>query len=186
VIALRDGSGARAPSGGTEPPGGKGRLAGFEELYAAQFHSLTLQINAYVGDLAEAQDLVQEAFCRALPRWEKLATYDNPADWVRRVAWNLATSGWRRRRTAMAFLRRQREQHVAGPSPDRVALTAALAKLPETQRKAFVLFYIANRTVLEIAEQEGVPEGTVKSWLHRARASVAAELTEHREETGNV
>jgi RNA polymerase sigma-70 factor (ECF subfamily) len=186
VIALRDKSGANTPDGSGEPPGSKRRLAGFEELYAAQFHSLVLQINAYIGDLAEAQDLVQEAFCRALPRWDKLATYDNPVDWVRRVAWNLAISGWRRRRTATAFLRRQRQQHVSGPNPDRVALTQALATLPETQRRVFVLFYLANRTVLEIAEQEKAPEGTVKSWLHRARAAVAAQLTDHRQETGNV
>jgi RNA polymerase sigma-70 factor (ECF subfamily) len=174
------------PDGSSEPPGRPPRLDGFEELYAAQFHSLTLQINAYIGNLAEAQDLVQEAFCRALPRWDKLAAYENPADWVRRVAWNLAVSGWRRRRTAMAFLHRQREQHVPGPSPDRVALIRALATLPEPQRRVFVLFYIANCTVMEIAEQERVPEGTVKSWLYRARAAVAARLTDHREETGNA
>jgi RNA polymerase sigma-70 factor (ECF subfamily) len=67
-----------------------------------------------------------------------------------------------------------------------VALTRALATLPETHRRALVLFYIANRTVQEIAEQENVAEGTVKSWLHRARTAVAAQLTDHREETGNV
>jgi RNA polymerase sigma-70 factor (ECF subfamily) len=186
VIVLRERPDDNAGGGTVQPPGRGQRLSGFEELYAAQFHGLTLQINAYLGDLAEAQDLVQEAFCRAIPRWEKLATYDNPADWVRRVAWNLAISGWRRRRTATAFLRRQREEHVEGPSPDRVALTRALRTLPDNQRRAFVLFYIAGRSVLEIAEQEDIPEGTVKSWLHRARATVAAQLTDHRKETGNV
>lgn len=45
--------------------------------------------------------------------------------WVRKVAWNLATSRRRRQRTALAFLRRYRERHVPGPTPDRVALTAA-------------------------------------------------------------
>jgi RNA polymerase sigma-70 factor (ECF subfamily) len=191
VTALREKSegGLRGeavrPSGPGSGGGRSQRLAGFEELYAAQFHGLTLQINAYVGDLAEAQDLVQEAFCRAIPRWEKLATYDNPADWVRRVAWNLAISGWRRRRTAMAFLRRQRETHVEGPGPDRVALLRALGTLPDNQRRVFVLFYIAGLGVREIAEQVEVPEGTVKSWLHRARAAVAAQLTD-RKETGDV
>ena len=175
MIAVRDTSGARAPAGsGT-------RLSDFEQLYATQFHSLTLQINAYIGDLSEAQDLVQEAFTRAFTRWDKISSYERPADWVRRVAWNLATSGWRRRRTAMRFLLRQREQHVDGPNPDRVALTRELAKLPDKHRRAFVLFYIANLTVLEIAAQENVPEGTVKSWLHRARAAVAAGLTDRAE-----
>jgi RNA polymerase sigma-70 factor (ECF subfamily) len=186
VIVLRERSDDSAKGGAVRSTGRGQRLAGFEELYAAQFHGLTLQINAYIGDLAEAQDLVQEAFCRAIPRWDKLAGYDNPADWVRRVAWNLAISGWRRRRTAMTFLRKQREEHVEGPGPDRVALIRALRTLPDSQRRTFVLFYIAGRNVLEIAEQEGVPEGTVKSWLHRARAAVATQLTDHQKETGDV
>jgi RNA polymerase sigma-70 factor (ECF subfamily) len=158
-----------------------GRHADFEELYSAHFAGLTLQINAYVNNLTEAQDLVQEAFTRAIARWDKIAKYDDPATWVRRVAWNLATSRWRRQRTATAFLVRQRAEHTAGPSPDRVALTAALATLPPTLRKAFVLFYIAQLTVAEIASEEDVAEGTVKSWLHRARALVAAHLTDPRE-----
>jgi RNA polymerase sigma-70 factor, ECF subfamily len=187
VIALEEKSDRGVRNAVAQPAGSKrdDRLAGFEDLYAAHFHALTLQINAYIGDLAEAQDLVQEAFCRAIPRWQKLSTYDNPADWVRRVAWNLAISGWHKRRTATAFLRRQREEHVEGPNPDRVALMRALAVLPKNQRRVFVLFYIAHRSVLEIAEQEDVPEGTVKSWLHRARATVAEQLTD-RKETGNV
>src|SRR5262245_36962137 len=80
------------------------RLDGFTECYEATFTGLTVQISAYVGDLAEAQDLVQEAFSRALPRWDRLARYDDPVAWVRMVAWNLAISRWRRQRTAWAFL----------------------------------------------------------------------------------
>jgi RNA polymerase sigma-70 factor, ECF subfamily len=155
--------------------------ADFEELYAAHFSGITLQINAYLNNLTEAQDLVQEAFARAIARWDKIAKYDDPATWVRRVAWNLATSRWRRQRTANAFLARQREQHVAGPNPDRVALTAALATLPPTLRKAFVLYHIAGLSIVEIAGEEDVAEGTVKSWLHRARTQIAAHLTDPRE-----
>lgn len=104
--------------------------ADFDEFYAACFKSLTLQLYAYLGDLAEAQDVVQEAFCRAYSKWRKISGYDHPSSWVRRVAWNIATSRFRRQRTANNFLIRQREEHVEGPSPDRVALTAALAKIP--------------------------------------------------------
>jgi RNA polymerase sigma-70 factor, ECF subfamily len=181
VIALSDRS---APAVRFDHSGVRGPTAGrtdFEELYAAHFRGLTLQINAYVGNLTEAQDVVQEAFTRAIARWDRIAKYDDPATWVRRVAWNLATSRWRRHRTATAFLLRQREQHVAGPSPDRVALTRALATLPPTLRKAFVLHYIAQLSIAEIASEEDVAEGTVKSWLHRGRALVAAALTDPRE-----
>ncbi|MEU1843346.1 SigE family RNA polymerase sigma factor [Micromonospora sediminicola] len=149
----------------------------FDGLYHAHFRSLTIQLTAYCGDLAQAQDMVQEAFCRAFARWSRVSRYDDPVAWVRRVAWNLATSRWRRLRTAQAWLHRQREEHVPGPGPDRVALTAALAVLPTNQRRAVVLHYLADLSVAQIAAQEDVPEGTVKSWLHRGRAALAAQLT---------
>jgi RNA polymerase sigma-70 factor (ECF subfamily) len=45
-----------------------------------------------------------------------------------------------------------------------------------------VLHYLADLPVAEIARQEGVSEGTVKSWLHRGRTALAAHLTERTEE----
>jgi len=96
---------------GTGPP----HRLDFEQFYAAHFQSLTIQLFAYTSDLSVAQDVVQEAFCRALARWKRIADYDDPAAWVRRVAWNLATSRWRRARTAAQFLRRHREEHAWSP-----------------------------------------------------------------------
>jgi RNA polymerase sigma-70 factor (ECF subfamily) len=150
----------------------------FDEVYAAHFGDLTVQLYAYFGDRQEAQDVVQEAFCRAYSRWKTVSRYDDPVAWIRRVAWNLAVSRWRRTRTALNFLRRQRrdEAQLEGPEPDRVALVAALATLPATQRRAMVLRYLADLSVAEIAAREDVPEGTVKSWLHRGRAALAVQL----------
>ncbi|NJC70085.1 SigE family RNA polymerase sigma factor [Planosporangium thailandense] len=158
----------------------------FDQFYAAHFDRLIVQLYAYTGDMAQAQDVVQEAFARALPRWEKLRTYDDPTAWVRRVAWNLATSRWRQLRTFRAFARRQREEHVNGPTPDRVALAAALATLPATQRRAVILHYLSDMSVADIAAQEGVAAGTVKSWLHRGRAALAAALADPRAEVPDV
>ncbi|MFI5914738.1 SigE family RNA polymerase sigma factor [Dactylosporangium sp. NPDC051541] len=152
-----------------------------EAFYAANVRALTLQLWAYTGDLASAQDLVQEAFCRALPRWERIRRYDDPAAWVRRVAWNLATSRWRRARAAAEFLRRQRAEHVEGPTPDRVVLAAALAALPEQQRAAVVLHHLADLSVRDIAAQLGAAEGTVRVWLHRGRTALAAQLADEPE-----
>ena len=154
------------------------KTANFDEVYAAHYADLTVQLYAYFGDRQEAQDVVQEAFCRAFARWHTVSRFDDPVAWVRRVAWNLAVSKWRRARTALTFLRRQRvaEPQTEGPEPDRMALIAALSTLPETHRRAMVLRYLADMTVLEIAEREGVPEGTVKSWLHRGRTALAAQL----------
>ncbi len=168
-----------------ELPLNRPRLDDFSEFYAAHFHSLTVQLFAHTGDLNEAQDVVQEAFCRALARWSRLVTYDDPVAWVRRVAWNLATSRWRRVRTAVSFARRQREESVPEPSPDRVVLVAALARLPERQRQAVVLHYLADLPLSSIAQELGVAEGTVKSWLHRARAALADHLVDVHAEGGS-
>lgn len=154
----------------------------FDAFYHAHYRSMTVHLCAYTGDLGQAQDMVQEAFCRAFARWDKVVRYDDPVAWVRRVAWNLATSRWRRLRTAQNYLRRQREEHVPGPNPDRVALTAALAQLPPKHRRAVVLHHLGDMSIAEVARQEGVAEGTVKSWLHRARTALAAELTDRKEQ----
>jgi RNA polymerase sigma-70 factor (ECF subfamily) len=160
--------------------GARNAVGSFDELYAAHYGDLTVQLYLYFGDRQEAHDVVQEAFCRAYARWRTISRYDDPVAWVRKVAWNLALSRWRRTRSALNFLHRQRrtEAHVDGPGPDRVAVAAALATLPQQLRRAVVLRYIGDLTVPQIADREGVPEGTVKSWLHRARAALAAQLDE--------
>jgi RNA polymerase sigma-70 factor (ECF subfamily) len=154
----------------------------FDDFYGANVHRLMLQLYAYTADVGAAQDAVQEAFSRAWARWDRLADYDEPAAWVRRVAMNVANNRWRRIRAARAHARYHREEVVAGPSPDRVALARALASLPEKHRRAIVLFHIADLAIAEIAAQEGVAEGTVKAWLHRGRAALATLLTEDEED----
>ncbi|MEH0845098.1 SigE family RNA polymerase sigma factor [Micromonospora sp. CPCC 205711] len=165
----------------TGPPRVVPTAVDFTDFYQAHFHRLAVQLYAYLGDHAEAQDLTQEAFCRLLERWGRVSGYDDPSAWVRRVAWNLATSRLRRVRTAVRHLARQREEHVAGPEPDRVALVRALATLPASQRRAIVLHHLGQLSTREIAEQEGVAEGTVRSWLSRGRAALATHLTERPE-----
>ena len=134
-------------------------------------------MHAYLGDRADADDVAQEAFLRAWQRWPEISRYEDPVAWVRRVAWNLATSRLRRLTTAARVLRRQRPPAPQpGAEPDHVALVAALRLLPERQRRVVVLHYIADLPVAEIATGLGVPRGTVLSWLHRGRTQLAAHL----------
>ena len=154
----------------------------FAALYHAHFNRLATQLYAYLGDHAEAQDVTQEAFCRALERWDRIVRYDDPSAWVRRVAWNLATSRLRRVRVAARHLARQREEYAPGPEPDHVALVRALASLPAPRRKAIVLHDLCHVSVAEIAAEEGVAEGTVRSWLSRGRTELAAYFSETTQE----
>jgi len=148
----------------------------FDGFYAANVGQITAQIRAYTGDLHEAEDLVAEAFCRALARWKSISAYENPATWVRRVAWNLATSRLRRAAVVRKFLRWQRPSSTEGPQPDRIDLEQALAELNEKHRKAVILRYMADMTTAEIAAQEGVPETTIRSWLTRGKKALAERL----------
>ena len=54
----------------------------------------------------------------------------------------------------------------------------ALRTLPADQRQALVLHHIVDLPVAEVAHEMGVAVGTVKSWLHRGRAALAAQLAE--------
>jgi RNA polymerase sigma-70 factor (ECF subfamily) len=155
------------------------RTRDFEGFYAENFRVLTTQLYAYCGNLTDAQDVVQEACLRALARWPQLSEYEDPAGWVRRVAWNLATSQWRQARRVSAWSPADDEagEKVGEPTPDRVDLVAALAKLPAPQRQAVVMHYLGDLSVSEIAELSEVPTGTVKSWMARARATLSAQLS---------
>jgi len=133
---------AAQPSGGRRHAF-RGTNADLDEVYEAYSTRLVAQLYAYTGDLALAEDLVQEAFVRVVPRWSKVSTYDDPVGWIRRVAWNLATSDWRRARRVRRYASAVREGHGPALSPDRVMLVRALQTLPPVQRRAVVMFYLA-------------------------------------------
>lgn len=149
----------------------------FDRFYRDCVARLVRQLYALLGDAADAQDVVQEAFVRAWARRRRLTEVDDPEAWVRTVAWRLGISRLRRLRTARAWRERQRlPEGAAPPSPDHVALVEALRRLPAAQRRALVLFYLADRTVAQVAAETGVPEGTVKARLSRGRTALAALL----------
>lgn len=159
-----------------------GEVTGLRDLYAGSYRRLVGQLAAMVGDVGEAEDLVQEAFVRAAGQWSRLERYDNPEAWLRTVAMNLARSRWRRGKRAAAALVRLRTnaEHVPAPTPEHVTLVAALRTLPAAQREALVLFHIADLPIDDIARELGVPSGTVKARLSRGRAALAALLDEPR------
>jgi DNA-directed RNA polymerase specialized sigma24 family protein len=95
-----------------------GQARGFDESYQACYGRLLRQVALVTADLADAEDMLQEAFARAAIRWRQLETDDAPEAWVLRVAMNLAADTTRRlRRRAAAMLR-------LGPPPTQPELSA--------------------------------------------------------------
>jgi RNA polymerase sigma-70 factor (ECF subfamily) len=151
----------------------------FDEFYAAAAQRVVRHAYALTGNLADAQDITQEAFARAWQRWDSVSECEAPEAWVRRVASNLATSRWRRDRSARAAVRELASRdRVPEISPDMVALVAGLRTLPERQRLALVLYYLADLPVSQVAAELGCPAGTVKALLARGRTALQAAISE--------
>ncbi|GAB3765849.1 RNA polymerase sigma factor [Microlunatus parietis] len=150
----------------------------FDAFYNASFSRLVGQIYAMCGNLAEAQDCVQEAFVRAWDKRRILDTEQSPEAWVRTVAYRLAVSRWRRARRALLPPDRAKQPEQSPPEPDvtRVALAQALAQLPADQRRAIVLHHLCDLSVAEIAQEVGSPVGTIKARLSRGRTALASLL----------
>ena len=148
-------------------------------LYAATGRRLVGLLVSAGASPALAEDLMQEAYARLVPRWESVQHYDNPEAWVRTVALRLYLSHERRSRL---FHRRApilaAPDSAAEPTPDRVAVEAALGQLPTDQRVVVVLHYLVDQSVDDIAATLRIAPGTVKSRLSRARAHLADVLGE--------
>lgn len=128
------------------------------------------------GDRALAEDAVQEVLAAAL-------AHEGPVEhlraWVVASALNRVRSGARRdgaeRRAFERWLRPQRDQHTSTAEAHDDVL-AELAALPGRQREITALHYLLDLSVADIAASLDVSEGTVKTQLHRARATLRARL----------
>jgi RNA polymerase sigma-70 factor (ECF subfamily) len=159
----------------------RGEMDGFSAFYAGCYPRLVAEMTIVVGTRDDAEDIVQEAFSRALVRWGRISAYEEPQAWVRRVAINLATSRFRSLRRRIHLQERLRSGGAAEPpSPEWVDVQRILVQLPLRQRTALVLSTLVGMSTEEIASEMGVQPATVRSWLHRCRtfASAASTSTE--------
>jgi RNA polymerase sigma-70 factor (ECF subfamily) len=128
---------------------------------------------AYLRDPGRAEEATQDAFVklwRALPRYDGRAAVPT---WLYTIV----------RNTCLSLLRRESHRRtvpldeVAEPQANAASLSgvdweACLARLPEMQRAVISLFYFEDRNLKEVATMLDLPEGTVKSHLHRARRAL--------------
>lgn len=140
------------------------------------------------GNEADALDASQDALVaivRGLPRFDGQAKFTT---WAYRVTTNACLDELRRRgRRPVPGLPEDHDGAVRGQSapaagiellPDRLAIDAALAQLPEEFRVAVVLRDLCDLEYADIADELGIPPGTVRSRIARGRSLLAAILTE--------
>lgn len=160
--------------------------ADFREFYQANYGRMVALITALTGSRAEAEDVTQEAFARALARWNRLGGYDLPEAWVRRVALRIAFDSVRRLRRALRVMARLSAERPGQPAvpEDSLGFTdlgQALRQLPVAQREVLVLHYLADLSVEQIAADRGLPTGTVKARLAYGRRRLERELASRSE-----
>lgn len=140
----------------------------------------------FCRDKRQAEEMAQEAFLKAfrfLDRWRAEAAFST---WLFAVATNVYRSQLRRHRPVEVELDEARDSR-AGHDPEEDAArneTAATVRglvgnLPPKYRDALTLFYFMDMDIAAAARSLGIPEGTLKARLHRARARLKEQMESH-------
>ncbi len=130
-----------------------GTVPSLDELYRREYRSTMALAYALTGSASAAEELTQDAFLEAHKAWNRIAEYDDPAAWVRRVVSNRAVSGLRRRLVEARALTRLANRRVLAVElpPDDEAFWTAVRRLPGRQAQVVALHYLEDRSVADIA-----------------------------------
>jgi RNA polymerase sigma-70 factor (sigma-E family) len=156
----------------------------FERFVTDRSGSLLQTAYLMAGNLAEAEDLVQETLLRVARHWPKVRAMEYPAAYARRVLVNVALDGAERRArragelaasdgdaTDLADTRAQRELYGVDAQ---LELLGALGALTARQRAIILLRYWEDLPETDVAEILGCSVGTVKSTASRSLARLRA------------
>ena len=173
-----------------------GDMGAFEQLYARhnrRVYSLCLRMTQNV---AEAEDLAQEAFIQLFRKIGSFRGESAFTTWLHRLTVNQVLMHFRKRSVKLERTTEEGEtpvQVVRGtenpnkmPVLDRISLERALTQLPPGYRSVFVLHDIEGHEHDEIAKILGVAVGTSKSQLHKARMKLRRLLKKENLETVTV
>jgi RNA polymerase sigma factor (sigma-70 family) len=162
------------------------------DLYLAHWDRLVRLAALLLDDVAESEDIVQDAFVRfnlSRQKRGRLRPIESETAFLTTIVVNSARSSLRRRligRRAVADLKSSQGPHFDEGADatvlaafERQAVVAALRRLPRRQREAVVLRYYGNFALDDMARMTGVSVGTAKSNLSRGRDALAKVLEDH-------
>jgi RNA polymerase sigma factor (sigma-70 family) len=150
--------------------------AGFEAFVHNHGSRLVKSLALITLDRGLAEDAAQEAFLQLYLHWDEISARQDPAAWLFRVGMNRCKN-YRRTLGRAARLvdhmgRSLREDDLAGEWSPEIDFVTAFKNLPNRQRMAVALRYLAGFSTAQIAQAMGISEGAVGSHLHKARASL--------------
>ena len=154
---------------------------GHAQRYYSILHRVTHARRKLTKDRGRAEEVTQDIF---LKLWRVLPAYDGraaPSTWLYTIARNTCLSALRSETHRRTLPFDSIEEPAGAGCSDvlkTIELERCLERLPEVQREVVTLFYLQDRSVDEVARMLDLPEGTVKSHLHRARLALAAMIKE--------
>ena len=164
----------------------RGDQLAFGTLVDRNSHRILRLSLSILGSEADARDVVQEAFIRAWRELPRLRDLDRFDAWLARIVVNGCRDRWRSHRRVAVHeipageLDPDREPSSTIPIGDRVAsadmIRRAFARLDVDQRTILVLHYVDEQAVADIAASLGIPVGTAKWRLYRARGALGRAL----------
>lgn len=168
-----------------------GDTARFELIMRRYNRRLYRAARAILRDDDEAKDALQEAYVQAYVHLDQFQGRAKLSSWLTRIAVNEALRRARRRDRVGEVENDMSQQAAPGRGPEqeavraelRRALESAVDELPEVFRTAFMLRDVEELSTAETAECLGIPEETVKTRLHRARALLRRTLSAKLGET---
>lgn len=158
----------------------KGKAAAFAVLYDRYgprmyryFYRMLWQ------NTGKAEDFTQELFLKIIEKPQLFDTRRNFSTWIYTLAANLCKNEYRRKKTSdlepgVGELWKENFSEALDHELFAQHLRQAIDQLSDNHRKCFVLRYQEERSVAEIAEIIGCPQGTVKSRLHYALQQVSS------------
>jgi RNA polymerase sigma-70 factor (sigma-E family) len=184
---------APAPIVVTDEPAAWDADTALEQLYAAHWRSLVRLAVLVVGDLAQAEEITQDAFVAVHARWRRLRDPDKALAYLRQTVVNRSRSVLRHRAVVDRHARATGPTEASAtalPGSDEAAVAAerrgrvlaALQDLPDRQRAVMALRYYGGLSEAEIADALGISRGAVKSHASRGAASLRAALTDYLED----
>lgn len=168
----------------------RGDATAMDTLLRAHYDRVHAVCRRIAGSSRDADDAAQEAMIRIVRSLDKFDGRSSFATWAYRIATNTSLDELRKRkRRPQLHLANDRDDDTGPPEPadelshrhiesvaDRIAIDEALAELPEEFRAPVVLRDVGNLDYAEIADQLGVPVGTVKSRIARGRRILVERL----------
>ena len=128
------------------------------------------------GERMAAEDATQDAMLRVWRNIERFREESTLSTWIYTIARNAALTARKAIRGESPIEAWVERSATPAPESAKPDLMKMLAALPEAQRQVMVLFYLEGKSYIETAELSGLPMGTVKTYLHRARKEMALAL----------